>query len=178
MGLVDPRLSPASERPFDAARMHADTELIEEKRRQFLRDQGVVRREGSLEPIDDSIGELVGPFRARALGQEAGQAGGLVGGLGFVEGRAREAEALGSLAHRRAVLPDAPQHLVLDLNQVARVEEAVVRPEGLVLHPLRPRVECVVATQRLFLFVPATLTHPASSFFDRSSVLGTFCRPL
>ncbi len=78
------------------------------------------------------IAELVGssgPWFARDQAREAAVRELL---LCLVEGRAREAELRSGSAHRLAFESHSAQHLVLDLDQVPRVEE-VVPVEQLVL---------------------------------------------
>ena len=81
-----------------------------------------------------------GPGRS---GSNPGSPPRLPGALRLIPGRARDAEARSGMAHRHAVLAHAAQHLVLDLEQIARVEERV-RQEQLVAHRLRVRVQAAV----------------------------------
>ena len=86
-------------------------------------------------------GELVAAAGTGPDRQQAGQTRRLPGRLGGVEGRPGEAEGGGGLGDRLAVGQHAAQHLVLDLDQVAGVEEGVAAGEGRVDHRLGAGVE-------------------------------------
>ena len=66
------------------------------------------------------------------------------------------------MAHRHTVLAHAAQHLVPDLDQVARVEERV-RQEQLVAHRLRVRVQAAVLLEGAGLCVGGAFGHRAGS---------------
>ena len=70
----------------------------------------------------------------------------------MVEGRTREAEGSGARCDGDAVNPDAPEHLVLDLHDVARVEEVLPR-EGVVGDALGARVEAATRAEGVGLRV-------------------------
>jgi hypothetical protein len=97
--------------------------------------------------FDDGVGEFVRASGARALGDQAGQASTLVKPLGLVENRTREPERLNDLGDGGPLHANAAEHLVLDLHQVARIEELAVLEHG-VDHPLRLRVQGALLTQR------------------------------
>ena len=72
----------------------------------------------------------------------------------LVEGGPREAEGRGGPGDRMTVDAHATQHLVLDLDGVAGVEELVLKEE-LVGHPLRVRVERATLLELLVLGIGA-----------------------
>jgi hypothetical protein len=51
------------------------------------------------------------------------------------------------MTDRPAIFANAAQHLILDLDQVARIEKRIAGGEGGVAHRVRPLIERVVQTQ-------------------------------
>lgn len=84
--------------------------------------------------------ELVRPLGPTLLRNEPCQTIASKRGLGLIEGRPGNAEQRCSVGLRCAVDADMAQHLVLDLNQVAGVEE-VARLEPRRQHPLWMRIQ-------------------------------------
>jgi len=79
---------------------------------------------------DHEVGELVGATGSGSLRDQARQAGAVVERLGLIEDGTGEP---GRLSHRGDGGPvdaNAAEHLVLDLHQVARVEELAVEEQG------------------------------------------------
>ena len=97
--------------------------------------EGFVHRPKLLEVLQHVVGKLVGGFRTATFGDQSRQSRFLEGGQELVERRPREAKAVGGCRHGKVVDLHAPKHLVLDLHQVARIEE-LVRQEQLVGHVL------------------------------------------
>ena len=65
-------------------------------------------------------------FRASFLGEKTGQAIRLKGSHGLIEGNAGESKLLCRIDDRHAIDTDPSQHLVLDQQQVVRIEEFAV----------------------------------------------------
>src|SRR2546421_4936280 len=162
---LGPPFSASGQRPLHAWGMHPEPALLLEQRGQPGGAQGRVGGQRLFEPVDDLVGELVRPLRSGTLGQQPGHPARLENRLSLVEGRSREAEVGGHLADRLALLAAPTQHLVLDLDHVARVEEQIAGREGGVADRLWPRVEGVVATQGRFLVLAGSggpRRHPSS----------------
>ena len=94
-----------------------------------------------------SVGEFVGTSGARSLRDQAGQAGAVVERLGLIENGTREPERLNDLGDGGPLNANAAEHLVLDLHQVARVEELAAQEHG-VGHLLGVGVQGALLTQR------------------------------
>src|SRR6266571_4334431 len=99
------------------------------------------------ESVDGLLGELVRTLRSWTLRDQTRQPLRLEDRLGLIKGRSREAEIGGCLADRLAILPHPAQHLVLDLDQVAGVEEVIAGSEGGVANRLRSRIQSMLAAQ-------------------------------
>ena len=89
---------------------------------------------------------LWGRRGTRPVRQQSRQPARLVSALRLVPGGAGDAEAGRGVAYRHVVLAHAAQHLVLDLEQIARVEERI-RQEQLVAHRLGMRVQAAVVLE-------------------------------
>ena len=134
------------ESPVDAARVNGDAETARNSIRQLSTGNA---RFGCADLGDEAhqFGrELVTGSRTAFLRQQTGEPGILKRGLSLVERRAGESESPRGLAHGRLFDLDQPKHLVFDLQKIVGVEE-LVRPEGLVDHILRPRVERALLAQ-------------------------------
>lgn len=90
----------------------------------------------AFDEIQDGIGALVSAFGAARPRLQTRQALILERALGGVESLATDAECSGHLRDRPTVDTVAPQHLVLDLQPVAAVEELAARAERFVAHGL------------------------------------------
>src|SRR5262249_48030455 len=124
-----PLLAPL-EGPLDAAGMDRQAIVAPDP---FGQRRGRLRRVVVSAPDEEGdhlVGELVGPPRAGASGYLPQQAMASEGGSGLVERRPGEPELASRLDDREAIDPDAPQHLVLDLHQVAGIEEVAVAERG------------------------------------------------
>ena len=75
------------------------------------------------------FGELVRSLRSALAGQQAGQALAIEQLSRDIINRPRQPKGFCRLHHRTAVLFDAAQHLVLDLDQVVRIEECTLAKE-------------------------------------------------
>src|SRR6266542_6047439 len=110
------------------------------------------------EPLLD---QLVRPPRPRPRRHQPRKPARLQRRLRLVEGGTREAERGRLPADRLPRQPHPPHHLVLDLHQVALVQERRL-PERLVGDRLRPRVEAALRPQRLKLRILAPSRHRSS----------------
>jgi len=97
--------------------------------------------------IDDGVGEFVGVSGARALRDQAGQAAAVVERLSLIENGTGEPERLSGVGDGGPIRTNAPEHLVLDLHQVARVEELPAQEHG-IGHLLGVGVQGALLTQR------------------------------
>jgi hypothetical protein len=97
------------------------------------------------EELDDGVREFVGTSGARALRDQAGQASAAVERFGLVENGAREPERRNDLGDGGPFHANAAEHLILDLHQVARVEE-LAAPEHGIDHTLGVGVQGALPT--------------------------------
>jgi len=84
------------------------------------------------------------------VGHQSRQPPALQGGLGLVEGGPRQTECRRAAADRLPVDAHPPHHLVLDLHEIAGVEE-VGRGEERILDTFGARVEAALLSQRFDL---------------------------
>jgi Integrase core domain len=110
--------------------MNRERKALLQQLNQLRGTQRGVLSQALLQEVDHRLGELVGPTRSRPLGHQAGQPGLLEERLGCIERRTGEAESGRHLADWLPFLAGSTQHLVLDLDQVAGVEEGVAGGEG------------------------------------------------
>src|SRR5262249_43432970 len=96
---------------------------------------------------DDEVGEFVGVTGSGSLRDQAGQAGAVVERLGLIEDGTGEPERLSHLGDGGPLDVNAAQHLVLDLYQVARVEELAAEEPG-VGHLLGVGIQDTLLTER------------------------------
>ena len=121
----------AGEGAFDTAGMHRETESRGDLVRQGPGGNGAVGAPTLVDQRHDRGRQFVRTFRAPRFGQQSGQA--LVGerGLGLVVGRTRQPKQRGGLGFGGPRESRVAQHLVLDLEQIARIEEvARLEPGG------------------------------------------------
>jgi hypothetical protein len=150
---------PAGQGPFDAARMDRAAESRADPPRQLRGAHRGIRHARPLQEVHHLGAQLVRTPRTGLVGDERGEAAARQGALGLAEGRPGHAERGGAPTDRMAVDPHAPHHLVLDLNQIAGVEE-VGGGEERILDPLRVHVEAAMEAERVGLGVPGTgLAH-------------------
>jgi hypothetical protein len=98
--------------------------------------------------LDDEFGELVGTAGAGSLRDQARQAGAEEERLGLIEDGTGEPERLRHLGDGGPLDANAAKHLVLDLNEVARVKELAAEEQE-VGHLLGVRVQDALLTERL-----------------------------
>jgi hypothetical protein len=106
--------------------MHRRTEAFPNKPRQFRRPNGRfflshLRKEGH-----DFLGEFVRPLGTKLPWYQADQAVLLENRQRLMEGRSRKTETRRRSCYRLAIGLYPAQHLVFDLDQVARIEESVL----------------------------------------------------
>ena len=80
--------------------------------------------------IDHEVGELVGLTRSGSLRDQARQAGAVIERLGLIEDGTGEPERLSNLGDRDPLDANSAKHLILDLHEVARVEELAAEEQG------------------------------------------------
>jgi len=97
---------------------------------------------------DDELGELVGTAGAGPLGDQARQAGAVEERLGLIEDGTGEPERLSHLGDGGPLDANAAKHFVLDLHEVARVEELAATEQG-VGYLLGVGVQDALLTERL-----------------------------
>ena len=102
-------------------------------------DAAIARAE-LLDEVHHLTAELVSAARTALCGQEAGQSTLAEGCLRLIERRAGEAERAGHSRDRGTVHLDPADHLVLDLQEIPRVEE-IRLTEDLVADAFRPGIE-------------------------------------
>src|SRR5258708_26671239 len=120
----------ARHRPFQAAAMNGDAELLLYGLDAF---DGSQARRGSLQVpdvLDYFVGQLVPLLGAALLGQQARQATASECDLCLIEGWARDTEYRGDIDDRSAFDAVAPQHLVAHLQQVFGVEERALAEQS------------------------------------------------
>ena len=108
--------------------------------------RGSLRRDHFLEKVDDLLGKfgtLVGPWTTREDARETLSVEPLVNGI---ERGPREAEPRGRLGDGFSVDADPPQHLVLDLDEILRIEE-VLPGEERVADLLRSTVQAAALSE-------------------------------
>jgi len=98
--------------------------------------------------VDNELGELVGTAGAGPLGDQARQAGAVEERLGLIEDGTGEPECLSHLSDGGPLDASAAKHFVLDLHEVARVEELAAEEQG-VGHLLGVGVQDALLTERL-----------------------------
>ena len=103
-----------------------EVEFLPNQLRQFARSHGLARDELLLDERQHLALKLMGTAWTALLRYQSGDAGFVEVGLGLVVGRPRHAVLLGGVGHGRVLDRDAAQHLVLDLHEVARIEEFVL----------------------------------------------------
>ena len=102
--------------------------------------------------LDHFVAELVGSPGAAPVRQQRRQAACLEGELCLVPGGPRDAEARSGTADGHAVFAHTAQHLVLDLEQVARIEECVGQ-EQLVANRVGTRVQTAMLLEGIGLCI-------------------------
>lgn len=135
---------------FDAARMHGHAEPSARGRRE--RDRGEVGIRGALllQKHDDGGRELVRRAGAALVGQQAAQSRARERGLRLIERLSREAKGTRGARDGSLVDPNPTEHLVLDLKQVATIEERAVGKER-VGHFLSAGIEEAARAKRIAL---------------------------
>src|SRR5579863_1552941 len=102
----------------------------------------------SADELHDLGSQLVAAARSALFWKQARQAGLLKRGPGLIERRPGESKGFRRRTDGLLVDSDLTEHLVLDLDQVLRVEEIAVLKQ-LVLYILRARVENPLLAERL-----------------------------
>src|SRR5947209_4145760 len=116
----------SSDSALDRPGVDVEVELLPNQLCEFARSHGLPRDELLLDECQCLAPKLVGAMGTALLRHQPGKAGFVKAGLGLVVRRSRHPVFLGDGADRRVVDRDTAQHLVLDLNDVVRIEELVL----------------------------------------------------
>ncbi len=148
----EPLFSSALQGAFDAAGMDDQVEVLSNQLRER---EGSKQRGAELmleQKVGNELGELVGTAGAGSLGDQAWQAGAVEERLGLIEDGTGEPERLRHLSDSDPLDTNAANHFVLDLHEVARVEEFAPEEQG-GGHLLGVGVQDALLTKRLALGV-------------------------
>lgn len=118
------------QRALDAARMHAEAKSIVHLLGECRHAQGSVGFDPFVDKGHDGLGELVRTLGSLLGGQKPRHPRTFEGGSCLVEGRSGESKVQRSLTRWAALFAYGPQHLVLHLSCVARIEEGIVLEQG------------------------------------------------
>jgi hypothetical protein len=130
--------------------MHIEVEpLLDQPRKRASPDRLAGNKLG-LEKRQDLVVELVGTARASLLGHQPCDAGFFEARPGLVIGRPRDPVFLSRIRHRRVLDGDPAQHLVLDLDEIARIEKLAF-PELRIADLLRCRVQSALCGEGISL---------------------------
>src|SRR5262245_26830956 len=122
--------SAALQGAFDAAGMDHQVEVLVNQLREGGGPEQRVAKPVLEQEFDDAVGELVGVTGSGSLRDQARQAGAVVERLGLIEDGTGEPERLGYRGDGGPLDANASEHLILDLDQVARVEELTAEEQG------------------------------------------------
>ena len=103
----------------------AKAEFLPDQLCQFARPHRLARNELLLDERQRLALQLMGSMWTALSGYQSSNAAFVEAGLGLVVGRPRHAVFLGGFGHRRVLDGDPAEHLILDLHEVARVEELI-----------------------------------------------------
>ena len=130
----------STERSLDRPRMYLDAELLPEQLRQLPSPDRLARNEPLLQKCQDLALDLVRAAWTSLLGHDTRDSCPLQVCLGLIVGRPRDTIVLDDLGYRSVLDRDTAQHLVLDLHQVAGIEELAL-PKLRIEHFLGRRIE-------------------------------------
>src|SRR5271157_1041741 len=116
----------SGDRSFDRPGVDIEVELLPNQPRELACSHGLARNELLLDERQGLPPKLVRAARTALLRRQSSNAGAVETGLGLVVRRPRHAVLLGGGAYRRVFDRDTAQHLVLNLDDVVRIEELVV----------------------------------------------------
>ena len=129
--------------------MDIDVESLLDSLDKLLRSDGLVLLASFLDELHHFFVELVGSMGPSLLWDKPGKARVLEGLQRLVEGRAREAKFRRTVSDGFLFDLNLPEHLVLDLNEIARVEELPCGEER-VLDALGMRIDSALVAQGVF----------------------------
>ncbi len=112
--------------------MDIDVESLLDSLDKLFGSDGFVLLASFLEELHHFLVQLVGSMGPSLLWDKPGKARVLEGLQRLVEGRARETKVRRAVSDGFLFDLNLPEHLVLDLNQIARVEELVCGEERVV----------------------------------------------
>jgi hypothetical protein len=114
-----------SYRALEAASVHVDTEAIVNPSQQRRHGEGRLLDALRRHKGQDRVGDFVRPVRPAFAGHQTRQPPRLEGGLRLIERGPRDAERVGRARDRLALHLHPPQHFVLHLHEIPRIEEVV-----------------------------------------------------
>ncbi len=103
--------------------MYVEMKLLSNELCQFASAGWLTGNKLTLEKREHLCVELVTPTRPPLLRHQSRNAGLVEARPSLIVSRPREAVLFGDVRHRRTLYPNAAQHLVLDLDEIAGVEE-------------------------------------------------------
>jgi hypothetical protein len=115
--------------PFDRARVNGQAKTGSDALGKSGRPQRRIGEPFLAHEGHDGIVHFVSAARAPLTRKKTRQASPLEGRPCLVDRRPRKSEILCGAANRFAVDPNAPEHLILDLDQIVRVEETILVKE-------------------------------------------------
>ena len=115
---------------FDAARMNHEAEVLPNQLQERRGSEQWVAKPVLEQEFDHEVGELVGLTRSGSLRDQARQAGAVIERLSLIEDGTGEPERQSNLGDRGSLDANTAKHLVLDLHEVARVEELAAEEQG------------------------------------------------
>jgi hypothetical protein len=110
--------------------MHSQTERCLNPRRQGCRRDGRLAVALLTKEVRDTVGELVRTTWAGPTRNQTRQAMTLIQRLRLIHRWSRKAEYRRSRTEGHSLDAHAPQHLVLDLKEIVRIEELVSSEQG------------------------------------------------
>ena len=137
---LSPFFSLSIQGTLDAARVHCELELLPKLLGDGSAVSGLVIGAKAFDEGDNFVGQFVGTTWSRPLADQTGQASLLKRFLSVIEQGPREPERCRCLGDRHPIDLGSAEHFVLDLYQVARVEE-LVGAEELILDIVRAAMQ-------------------------------------
>jgi len=123
-GLVIARLF-SSDRSLDCSGVYRKGELLPNQLCQLACPHRLARNKLLLDELQRLALQLMGSVWTALSGYQSGEAALVEDGLGLVVGRPRYAVFFGGFGHGGLLHRHPAEHLILDLHEVARVEEIV-----------------------------------------------------
>jgi len=138
----------AKQAAFDTSWMNLGAEAFLNPFHQVWQSNGRFFLAHLANECEDLLGELVRLLGPALVWHQTGKTVLLEGGLCLVERWPRKTEVCCRIRHGLSFGPHAAQHLVLDLDQIARIEE-ILLDKQLVADSFRARVQRPLLLERL-----------------------------